>query len=89
MSKVAVKSLEDDPGRYVERARHGETIVVTDDQRPVAILTGVPEDQEIRQGWDLVKAGIASWSGGKPEPPADPPNIRGRSTSDVVIEGRR
>lgn len=59
MTEVAVKKLQDDLGRYVERA------------------------------WELVNAGVATWSGGKPQPPANPPKIKGRPTSDVVIEGRR
>ncbi len=88
MSQVAVKTLQDDLGHYVDRARQGETIVLTEDERPIAVLSGVDE-QEIRQGWELVNAGIASWSGGKPQPPADPPKIKGTPTSEIVIENRR
>lgn len=89
MAQITVAALKAQTAEYVERANTGERIVVTDQDRPVAVLSGVEDDPEIRQGWELVREGIATWSGGKPQPPEKPPTIKGRPTSDLVIEDRR
>ena len=88
MVQVAVETLKSRIAEYVERASAGERILVTDHDRPVAVLSGVEDDPEIREGWNLVREGKATWSGGKPQPPAKPPKIKGRPTSDLVIEDR-
>lgn len=89
MAEVAVETLKDRIDEYVQRARNGETIIVTDKEHPVVVLSRPDEDPETRHAWGLVEAGAASWSGGKPQPPSDPPKIKGRSTSDIVLEDRR
>jgi prevent-host-death family protein len=89
MPQVAVDTLRDHLREYVKRASHGERIVVTVEDRPVAVLTAAEESREIRQGWELVRGGVARWSGGKPHPPTNPPRIKGRPTSEIVLEDRR
>lgn len=89
MPEVAVDTLRDHLREYVKRASHGERIVVTEENRPVALLTATDESRETKQAWDLVRSGVASWSGGKPQPLTDPPKIKGRPTSAIVLEDRR
>ena len=89
MPQVAVETLKDPFREYVQRARHGERIVVTEKDRPIAVLTATEESPEIRQAWELVKSGVARWSGGKPHPPSNPPKVKGRPTSEIVLEDRR
>lgn len=88
MAHVAIETLKNQIDEYVQRARQGERIVVTDRDLPVAVLTGTGEDLETHLARKLVDSGVASWSGGKPEPLSDPPKIVGRSTSDIVLEDR-
>ncbi len=38
---------------------------------------------------ELVKNGAANWGGGKPEGSADPPKVRGKTASEMVLEDRR
>jgi len=64
-------------------------VVVTDEGRPVAILSGIGERPELSRIWDLVESGEASWSGGKPRGSTRPVKIRGKSLSDMVLEDRR
>jgi prevent-host-death family protein len=89
MGEVGVKSLKDHLSAYLRRARDGERIVVTDRGAAVAVLGPVEEGGEARSAWELVRAGAASWAGGKPQGPADPPKVRGTAASDMVLEDRR
>ena len=42
-----------------------------------------------RRAWELVQAGAASWSGGKPQGSRRRPKLAGMSASDIVLEDRR
>lgn len=89
MVEVGIKSLKDHLSEYLRRARQGERIVVTDRGAPVAMLAPVEESAEVRWAWELVRSGAASWGGGKPKGLADPPKIRGKMASEIVLEDRR
>jgi len=85
MNTVGLKLLKENLGVYVARARDGEHIIVTDRGTEVAEL--VPLSPERRVLLDLVDAGDAEWSGGKPQLAPGAPNL-GQPVSDAVIEGR-
>lgn len=89
MGQVGVKSLKDHLSAYLRRAREGERIVVTDRGAAVAVLGPVEEGTEARLAWELVRTGAASWGGGKPVGSADPPRVRGKTASAMVLEDRR
>lgn len=89
MEEVGIKVLKDHLSEYLRRAQQGERIVVTDRGAPIAVLTPIEEGKEARWVWDLVRAGKASWSGGKPRGSENPPKVRGKMASEIVIEDRR
>lgn len=89
MTQVGIEALASQLREYLRLARTGEKVLVTDEGRPVAILSGIGEGQELSQIWDLVHAGEANWSGGKPKGSARPVKIRGKSLSEMVLEDRR
>jgi hypothetical protein len=49
----------------------------------------VKESAAVRFGWELVRSGKAHWQGGKPKGSAKPPEIKGKSAAEVVLEDRR
>ena len=89
MTQVGIEALTDQLRDYLRLARTGENVVVTEEGRPVAVLTHIDEREELRQIWDLVYAGEANWSGKKPKGSARPIKVRGKSLSDMVLEDRR
>jgi len=89
MGEVGIKVLKDHLSEYLRRAHEGERIVVTDRGAPVAVLAPLEEGKEARLAWDLVRAGEATWSGGKPRGSENPPKVRGKMASEMVIEDRR
>ena len=88
MTKVGIRALKDQLSRYLQRARQGERIVVTDRGKPIALLSSIRESEAARSAWKMVETGVASWSGGKPRGSASLSRIKGKTTADVVLEDR-
>lgn len=90
MIEVPYETLRDRLDEYLERARQGERIFITEQGRPATQL--IPGDKESRvtqRAWELVKAGGARWCGGKPKISRQRPRLRGSKTaSDIVLEDR-
>jgi prevent-host-death family protein len=89
MGDVGVKALKDHLSAYLRRAQAGERIVITDRGTAMAVLGPLEEGAETRIAWELAQSGAASWGGGKPKGSADPPKVRGKTASDMVLEDRR
>jgi prevent-host-death family protein len=89
---VGLRELKARLSEYVSRARAGETIIVTDRNKPIAQLVPLgPPNPVIDALRGLVDQGVVEWSGGKPVgfPPGEGPKLRGGpSVSDVVIQER-
>lgn len=89
MTRIGVKALKDRLSEYLRRVGEGERIIITDRGEPIAALTPVEEADEVRWGWDLVREGIAHWSGGKPGGCANAPAAKGKTMAQMVLEDRR
>jgi prevent-host-death family protein len=89
-AQIGVRELRDRLSATLARVRRGETITVTDRNRPVAVIVPAmaveDADAVVRT---LVKSGRLAWSGGKPAGLEDAPRVRGASVSDAVVEDRR
>lgn len=86
MAKVGIEELKARLDEYVERARGGETVIVTDQGEPVAELSPLSETR--RKLLELAVEGAVSWDGGKPARHKGIV-IRGEPISDTVIRSRR
>ncbi len=89
MTQVGVKEFKDHLSKYLRSAGDGERIVITDHGRPVAMVCGVEDSPDAGMAWDMVADGVASWGGGKPLTLGSPPVVTGKSTAEIVLEGRR
>jgi prevent-host-death family protein len=89
-ARIGVRELKDKLSATLARVQRGETVTVTDRNRPVAVIVPVgasgEEDALVRT---LVKSGRLAWSGGKPAGLEKAPPVRGPSVSDAVVEDRR
>lgn len=86
MISVGVKELKAKLSSYVEKARQGETIVVTDHGNEVALL--IPISKERRAVKTLMEAGKAKWAGGKPVGVTGI-TLQGKPLAETVLEERR
>jgi len=86
MISVGIKELKARLSGYVDKARLGEEIVVTDRGKEVALL--IPVSRERKAVKQLVESGKAAWSGGKP---AGMKGIKakGRLFAKTILEDRR
>lgn len=86
VAEVGVAELRRDLKRWLERARRGEDVVITDRGRPIAKLSGVAAASRIEQ---LIAEGrISSPRGPKPRA-ADIRRVEARgSVSELVTQER-
>lgn len=89
MTEVGIETLKDHLGDYLRRARGGERIVIKEHGQSVALLVPLEENASAKRAWELVEAGTADWSGGKPVGSRRRPRTRGKSASAIVLEDRR
>jgi prevent-host-death family protein len=89
MTEVGVETLKDRLGDYLNRAREGERILITERGCSIALLIPIEGNEPARRAWELVETGAASWSGGKPAGSRERPRNRGKSASAIVLEDRR
>lgn len=88
MEKVGVRQLRNRLSEYIKKAQSGESVIVTDRGKSVAMLLPPPERDPDEVLWRLVAQGFASWGGGKPRGASNPPVIKGKSVAQTVIEER-
>ena len=86
---IGVRALKNQTSAVLRRVRGGESVTITDRQRPVAVLVPIDAsslDEIIR--WSC-RGGRLAWSGGKPAGCPRPPRISGDTVAAAVIEDRR
>ena len=89
MASVGVRELRNNLSRYLRRLRDGESVVITDHGKPVGELMPAAAGRIAEQARQLVRQGVATWSGGKPKGLAKAPRPRAGLVSDAVIQDRR
>lgn len=89
MNAVGVRDLKNRLSHHLKRVRAGARLTVTERGRPIARLVPVEQPDDLAWLHKMVAEGRAHWSGGKPQGAKNPPRIRGKLASDMVIEDRR
>lgn len=92
-SSIGIRQLKAQLSQQLRRVQAGETVHVTDRGRVIATINPVPDATDppaVQWAREMVAAGRASWSGGKPRGSNPPVKRRGSLlVSDAVIEDRR
>ena len=84
--EVPIEVLKERLSEYLERARQGERIFITEQGLPIAQLIPGEESIVTQRAWEFVRAGGAHWAGGKPERSRQRPRLRGgKSASDIIL----
>jgi len=89
MSNVGVKELKNKLSRYLEDVQKGKKIAVTKRGRVIAFLVPAQRSQEVERAEDLVREGLAVWSGGAPAGAKKRIKIKGKPVAEVILEDRR
>jgi prevent-host-death family protein len=89
METVGVRELKENLSRYLKRVKSGESIVVTDRKKEIAVIVPSGRETDEEKLLELIQRGIAHWSGGKPKGMRSRIVSRGKRVSEAVIEDRR
>ncbi len=86
---VGVRELKNRLSRYLQEAKQGRSITVTERGKPVAILGPTSESPDAQVVRELVRESLGTWEGGKPKGAPQQPAVKGKHVSKIVLEERR
>lgn len=88
---VPVRVLKNRLSEYLRRVQRGAAVTVTDHGRPIATLSGLPEDAgaPAQRMARLVDAGEVTAPRRRRWAPVKPSKVRGRPVSRTLLEDRR
>lgn len=89
MGKIVIRKLKANLSRYLKQVRSGETLIVTDRKKEIAIISPFERENQEEKITQLIKRGLVSWSGGKPSGLSSRIASRSKSVSKAVVEDRR
>lgn len=89
MKTVGVRQLKEHLSRYLKRVKSGESIIVTDRKKEVAVLVPYGMETDEEKVLRSIQQGLAYWAGGKPKGMMPLIVSRGKKVSDAVLEDRR
>lgn len=87
--KVGIRELKAKLSSYIQEVKKGNSVVITERGRTVGRIMPPQESLEDRVR-DLVRSGIASWSGKrlKPGRPIAKLKSGGKTLAEIVVENR-
>jgi prevent-host-death family protein len=90
MTSVGIRELKAHFSQYLARVKRGERIIVSERGKPIASLSPADEASLDRRVHELVRRGLARWSGGKPRGLRRPVHLAGGSSlAETIISDRR
>jgi prevent-host-death family protein len=89
METVGVRQLKENLSRYLKRVKSGESIVVTDRKREIAVIVPSGRSTDEEKLLQLIQRGVVLWSGGKPKGMRSRIVSSGKKVSGAVLEDRR
>jgi len=89
METIGIRELKENLSRYMKRVKTGESIIVTDRKKEIAVIMPLEKKAKEEKIYQLIQRGMACWGGGKPKGMPTRVVSRGKSVSDAVIEDRR
>jgi len=89
MRTVGVRKLKENLSKYLNEVKSGERIVVTDRRKEVALIVPIGMGKEEEKVLELIRKGMADWSGEKPAGIRPRIRVRGKKISETVLDSRR
>lgn len=89
METVGIRELKRHLSEYLRSVKAGEKVVITDRKREIAVIVPFRKAESQVKFLQLVREGVADWSGKRPRGMAVRIKSKGKSVSEAVIEDRR
>ncbi|EFK06019.1 toxin-antitoxin system, antitoxin component, PHD family [delta proteobacterium NaphS2] len=89
MESIGIRHLKENLSRYMKQVKSGQSIVITDRKKEIAVIIPFERTPVKEKVWPLIQSGMVQWSGGKPKGMSHRIPSKGKSVSQAVIEDRR
>ena len=89
MKTVGIRELKRNLSQYLRSVKAGKKIVITDRKKEIAVIVPFKKVDDQGKILQLVREGVADWSGEKPRGISARIKSKGKSISEAVIEDRR
>ena len=89
METVGIRELKRNLSKYLRSVKAGKKVGITDRKKEIAVIVPFRKADDQGKIIQLVREGVADWSGEKPRGISARIRSKGKSVSEAVIEGRR
>jgi prevent-host-death family protein len=89
LTTAGVRDLKNNLSQYLREVKKGRSIRVTERGKIVATIIPTREHPDKTKLQKLARAGLGTWSGGKPKGASRSVIIKGKTVGEIVIEERR
>jgi prevent-host-death family protein len=89
METVGIRELKRNLSEYLRSVKAGKRVVITDRKKEIAVIMPFKKVDDQGKIFQLVREGVADWSGEKPRGMSARIRSRGKSVSKAVVEDRR
>jgi prevent-host-death family protein len=89
METVGIRELKRNLSEYLRSVKAGKKVVITDRKKEIAVIVPFRKVDDQGKILQLVREGVADWSGEKPRGMSARIRSNGKSVSEAVVEDRR
>ena len=89
METVGIRELKRNLSEYLRSVKAGKKVVITDRKKEIAVIAPFRKIEGQIKILQLVREGVAEWSGEKPRGMAARIESKGKSASEAALEDRR
>jgi prevent-host-death family protein len=89
METVGIRELKRNLSEYLRSVKAGKKVVITDRKKEIAVIVPFRKVDDQGKILQLVREGVADWSGEKPHGMSARIRSKGISVSEAVVEDRR
>ena len=89
METVGIRELKRDLSKYLRSVKAGNKVIITDRNREIAVIVPFKKADDQGKILQLIREGVADWSGEKPRGMSARIRSKGKSVSEAVVEDRR
>ena len=89
MEIVGIRELKRNLSEYLRSVKAGEKVVITDRKKEIAVIVPFSKVDDQGKIIQLVREGVADWSGEKPRGMSARIRSKGKTVSEAVVEDRR
>jgi len=89
MEIVGIRELKRNLSEYLRSVKAGKKVIISDRKKEIAVIAPFSKADDQEKIVQLVREGVADWSGDKPRGMSARIRSKGKTISEAVVEDRR